>query len=108
LPTLYFILTLCVITNQGALKRFCLVSTFPGEFDIVAAEVAVGGCLLIDRFTQAELTDDRAGARIEIVWLDALQACCFARTYSAHSFCFRLPLFSSTFSHLFECNKLAI
>ena len=35
--------------------------------NIVAAEVTVGGGLLIDRLAQAQVTDDRAGAQVEVL-----------------------------------------
>src|SRR5215216_5703807 len=49
----------------SALQRFGLISALPGELDIVAAEVTIGSGLLIDRLTQVQVTDDRAGAQVE-------------------------------------------
>ncbi len=49
---------------RRALKRFSLIGAFPGELDIVAAEVAVGGGSAVDGLTQFQVADDRAGAQV--------------------------------------------
>jgi len=41
-----------ILQSSRGFQCFSLISAFPGEFNIVAAEVAVGGCLPVDRFTQ--------------------------------------------------------
>jgi hypothetical protein len=56
-----------ILYNPASLEGFGLVGASPGELDIVAAEVAVGGGLAVDRFAQAEVTDDRAGAQVKVV-----------------------------------------
>jgi hypothetical protein len=55
-----------VLQPGSAFERFGFVGAFPGEFDIVAAKVAVGGSLPKDRFTQVQVTDDRAGTQVKI------------------------------------------
>jgi hypothetical protein len=56
----------CLLQPRRAFERFGFVGAFPGEWDIVAAEVTVGGGLAVDGFAQAEVTDDRAGAQVEV------------------------------------------
>ena len=53
------------MTTRGALQCFCFICAFPAELDIAAAEVTVRGSLTVDRFAQAEVTDDCAGAQVE-------------------------------------------
>lgn len=35
------------------------------EFDVITSEVPAGGGVLIDRFAQARVADDRAGVQVE-------------------------------------------
>jgi hypothetical protein len=53
--------------SRGGLQRGGLVGAFPGEFRLVAAEVAVGGGLLVDRAQQVEHLDDALGAQVEVL-----------------------------------------
>ena len=57
-----------VLQPSSALERFGLIRIFPGELDVVAAEVTVGCSLPVDRFAQAQVTDDRTGAQW-VVWV---------------------------------------
>ena len=43
-----------------------LVGLLPGEVVVLAAEVAVGGGLLVDRAVQVEVVAERAGAQVEV------------------------------------------
>src|SRR5688500_20356039 len=54
-----------LLQPRSALQVLRLIGAFPWELDIVAAEVTIGGGLLIDRLAQAQVTDDRAGAQIK-------------------------------------------
>jgi hypothetical protein len=56
----------CLLQASRAFERFGFVDVFPGEWDVVAAEVAVGGGLAVDGFAQAKVTDDRAGVQIRV------------------------------------------
>jgi hypothetical protein len=40
---------------------------FPGQGDVVAAEVAVGGSLPVDGPAQVQVADDGAGAQVEVL-----------------------------------------
>jgi len=51
------------LQSCGLLECISLISAFPGELDIVAAEMAVSGGFAIDGFAQALVTNDRAGSR---------------------------------------------
>src|SRR5258708_38614299 len=48
-------------------KRHRLVGRLPGELRLVAAEVAVGGGLLVDGTQQVEHLDDALGAEVEVL-----------------------------------------
>jgi hypothetical protein len=45
----------------------CLVGGFPGELRLVAAKVAVGGGLAVDRPQQVERLDDAFRAQVEVL-----------------------------------------
>src|SRR5688572_5094575 len=49
------------------LERRCLVRRFPGEFRLVAPEVAVGRGLLVDRPQQVEHLDDALRPQVEVL-----------------------------------------
>ena len=48
-------------------QRVGPVGALPGEVRVLAAEVAVGGGLLVDRPVQVELLAERAGAEVEVL-----------------------------------------
>ena len=50
----------------GLLQSLSLIRLFPREFDIVTAEVTIGGSLAIDGAAQVKVTDDRAGAQVKV------------------------------------------
>jgi hypothetical protein len=56
-----------ILQSRSALERFRLIRILPGELDVVAAEVTVGSSLPVDRFAQAQVTDDRAGAQVKVI-----------------------------------------
>ena len=45
----------------GIAKNISFVGLFPAKFDVVAAKMAIGGCLLVNGFAQVEISDDGAG-----------------------------------------------
>src|SRR5688572_26840055 len=51
----------------GLLQRKGLVGRFPGEFGLFAAEVAVGGGLLVHRTQQIEHLDDALRPQVEVL-----------------------------------------
>jgi len=69
LQVVRFLVLWSFLQPSRALERFCLIGAFPGEFDIVAAKVTIRGSLSEDRFTQAKVTDDRAGAQVKVLSL---------------------------------------
>ena len=52
---------------RGLAQRVRAVGALPGEVVVVAAEVAVGGGLLVDRPVQVELLAKRARAQVEVL-----------------------------------------
>ena len=52
--------------RASAARRFGLIGTFPGEFRLLAAEVAVGGGLLVDRPREVEHLAQAVRRQIEI------------------------------------------
>jgi len=57
-----FLLKSCGCAQCGSLVRL-----FPGELGLLAAEVAVGGSLLVDRAQQVEHLDDALGPQVEVL-----------------------------------------
>ena len=51
----------------GGAQRCGLVGALPREVVVVAAEVAVGGGLLVDRTPQVEIAQDRRRAQVEVL-----------------------------------------
>src|SRR5215831_16256031 len=50
----------------GGLEGLGLVGLLPRELGVLAAEVTVGGRLLVDGAQEVELLDERAGAAVEV------------------------------------------
>src|SRR5882757_2914896 len=50
----------------GLLERQGFVGSFPGEFGLLAAEVAVGRGLLVDRAQEVEHLDDALRPQVEV------------------------------------------
>src|SRR5690349_20852519 len=48
-------------------QRVGLVGALPGRVDILAAEVAVGGCGAVDWPAQPQVADDRARPQVEVL-----------------------------------------
>src|SRR3954465_13819013 len=61
---------MAALLSGGLLRRLfeceCFVGRFPREFRLLAAEVAVGGGLLVDRAQQVEHLDDALGPQVEV------------------------------------------
>src|SRR3712207_2353796 len=56
-----------VLQAGGRAQRVRLVRLLPAELRLVAAEVAVGGGLLVDRPQQVEHLDDPLGPQVEML-----------------------------------------
>ena len=65
----------------GVAQRGGLVGALPREVVVVAAEVAVGGGLLVDRPVQLELLAERARAQVEVL-VDELRRSCSRPIFS--------------------------
>src|SRR3990172_8827636 len=48
-------------------QLFTLVQPFPGEFNVITAEVTIGGSLAINGLAQVKVADDRAGAKVKVL-----------------------------------------